>query len=125
MKFNKSTLYHQLLKTKHGKIALEPAEHDKDSEIEDEPSKAKATLQPPKALIQSPKAKVQPPKEAESPRAINPIDNSDDHLTPPPETTPPMLRRRGRTAANISIAMMIEQGQKTYHAALDAEGAEQ
>jgi hypothetical protein len=30
----------------------------------------------------------------------------------------------GRTAANVSTAMMIEQGPKTYHSALDAEDAE-
>jgi hypothetical protein len=37
VKFAESTLYHQLLKTKPAKIILEPAEQDKDSEIEDEP----------------------------------------------------------------------------------------
>jgi len=109
-----STLYHQLLKTKSTKFAFEPAEQDKDSEIEDEPPK------PPKAMIQSPKAKVQPPKATALPRAINPIDDSDDDLTPPPETPPPEIpppkpRRSGRTAANVSIAMMIEQGPKTIH----------
>jgi len=129
VKFDESTLYHQLLKTKPTKIAFEPAEQDKDSEIEE----------PPKVVIQSPKAKVQPPKAASLPRAlpraINPIDDSDDDLTPPPETPPPETppaetpppkpRRSGRTAANVSIAMMIEQGPKTYRAALDAEDAEQ
>jgi len=38
---------------------------------------------------------------------------------------PPKPRRSGRTAANISIAMMIEQGPKTYRAALDEEDAKQ
>jgi len=63
-----------------------------------------------KAMIQSPKAKVQPPKATELPRAINPIDDVDDDLTPPLETPPsetPTPRRSGRTAANVSIAMMI------------------
>ena len=131
VKFDESTLYHQPLKTKPAKFTLEPAERDKDSDLEDEPPKpAKATVQPPKAMIQSPKAMVQPPKVTALPRAINPIDDSDDDLTPPPETPPPETlppkpRRSGRTAANVSIAMMIEQGPKTYRAALDAEDAEQ
>jgi len=94
-------------------------------------------------MIQSPKAKVKPSKAAALPRAINPIDDLDDDLTqppetpppetPPPETTPretphpetPIPRTSGRTAANVSIAMMIEQGPKTYRAALNAEDAEQ
>jgi hypothetical protein len=125
VQFDESTLHHQLLKTKPPKIALEPAEQGNDSEIEE----------PPKVVIQSPKAKVQPPKAAALPCAINPIDDSDDDLTPPPETPPPVTppaetpapkpRSSGRTAANVSIAMMIEQGPKTYRAALDAEDAEQ
>jgi hypothetical protein len=52
VKFDESTLHHQLLKTTPPKIALEPAEQGNDSEIEE----------PPKVVIQSPKAKVQPPK---------------------------------------------------------------
>jgi len=108
VKSDESTLYHLLLKTKPTKIAFKPAEQDEDSEIEE----------PPKLVIQS-----------------HPIDDSDDDLTPPPETPPPETpppeipppkrRRSGRTAANVSIAMMIERGAKTYHAALDAEDAEQ
>jgi hypothetical protein len=118
--FHESTLYHQLLKTKPTKLAFEPAEQDKDSEIEE----------PLKVVIQFPKAKVQPPKATALPCALNPIDDSDDDLTSPPETPPPEIprpkpRRSGRTAANVSIAMMIEQGPKTYCAALDAEDAEQ
>jgi hypothetical protein len=122
VKFDESTLYHQLLKTKPTKFAFKPAEQDKDSEIEAEPPK------PPKAMIQ-------PPKATALPRAINPNDDSVDDLTlppdtpppatPPPEIPPPKPRRSGRTAANVSIAMMIEQGPKTYRAALDAEDAEQ
>jgi len=119
VKFDESTLYHQLLKTKPTKIAFKPAEQDKDSEIEE----------PPNVVIQSPKAKVQPPKATALPRAINPIDDSDDDLTPPPEIPPPEIpppkpRKSGRTAANVNIAMMIEQGPKTYLAALHAEDAE-
>jgi hypothetical protein len=97
-------------------------------EIEDEPPKPNAPAQPPKAMRQSPKAMIQPPKATALPCAINPIDDSDHDITPPPETPPPETprpRRSGRTAANISIAMMIEQGPKTYRAALDAEDAEQ
>jgi len=102
----------------------EPAEQDKDSQIEETP----------KVVMQSPKAKVQPSKAAALrralPRPINLIDDSDDDLTPPPETPPaetpaPKPRRSGRTADNVSIAMMIEQGPKTFRAALDAEYAEQ
>jgi len=75
VKFDESTLYHQLLKTKPTKIAFEPAEQDKDSEIEERH----------KVVIHSPKAKVQPPNAAPLPRglsrAIHPIDNSDDDVT--------------------------------------------
>jgi len=126
VKFVESTLYCQLIKTQPIDFALEPAEQDKDSEIEDEaPKPLKATVQSPKAMIQSQKAMVQPQKATALPRAINPIDNSDDDLTPPPETPPPKLRMTGRTAANIRIAMMIGQGPKTYCAALDAKDSEQ
>jgi hypothetical protein len=79
-------------------------------------------------MIQFRKAKVQPPKATALPRAINPIDDSDDDLTPPPETQPPETPkpiRSGRTAANVSLAMMIEHVPKTYRAALDPEDAEQ
>jgi hypothetical protein len=81
-------------------------------------------------MVQSLKPKVQPPKAAALPRVITPIDDSDDDFTPPPETRPaetppPKPRRSGRTAANVSIAMMIKQGPKTYRAALDADDAEQ
>jgi len=37
VKFDESTLYHLLLKTKSTKFAFERAEQHKDSEIEDEP----------------------------------------------------------------------------------------
>jgi len=114
--FDEYTLYHQLLKTKPAKITLESAQQDKDSECEDEP---------PKVTVQPPKAMVQPPKAAALPRAINPIDDLDYDPPPPPETPPPKPRRSGRTAANVSIAMMIEQGPKTYCTALDAEDAKQ
>jgi len=128
VKFDESTIYHQLLKTKPTKIAFEPAKQDKFSETEDKPpivQSLKATVQPPKAMIESPQAKVQPPKTTTLPCAINPIDIWDDDLTPPPETPPPKPRRSGRTTADVSIAMMIEQGPKTYRTALDAEDAEQ
>jgi len=124
VKFDESTRYHQLLKTKSTKFAFEPAEQHMDSEIEDQPP----VVQPPKAMIQPPKVQVQPPRPTASRHAIIPIDDSDDDLTPPPET-PPLAtlrpRRSRRTAANVSIAMMIEQGPKTYRATLDAEDAEQ
>jgi len=122
VKFDESTLHHQLLKTKPTKFTFEPAEQDKDSEIGEPPEQ-------PKAMIQSPKAVVQPRKAAALRSAINQIDDSNDDLTPPPqtpppETLPPTPTRSGRTAANVSIAMMIEQGSKTYCTALDAEDAE-
>jgi len=100
-------------------FAFEPAEQDKQSEIEDEAPNL------PNAMIQSPEAMVQPPKAAALPPVTNPIDHSDHDVTPPPETPPPKPRLSGRTAANISIAMMIDQGPKTDYAALDAEDAEQ
>jgi hypothetical protein len=62
------------------------------------------------------------------PQAINPIDDSDDDLAPPPETPPPetpKLRSSTRTAANIRITIIIEPGPKTYCAALNAEDPEQ
>jgi len=130
VKFEESTLYHQPLKTKPAKITLEPAEQDNHSDIEDKPPKPKAMVQPPNTMMYSPKPKVQPPKAVAWPRAINSIDGSDDDLTPPPETPPPEIlppkpRRSARNAANVSIAMMMEQGPKTCRAALDAEDAEQ
>jgi len=82
-------------------------------------------IQSPKAMFQSPKAMIQPPKATALPNAINPIDDLDDDVTPPPETPPPKPRRCGSTAANTSIAMMIKQGPNTYRAALNAEDAEQ
>ena len=124
VKFDESNLYHQLLKTKSTKVTLERAKQPKDSEIEDE----HRMVQQPKAMRQSPKAKVKPSKATALPSAINPIDDSDDDLTPPPVTPPPETprpRRRRRTGANLSIAMMIEQGPKIYRAALDAVDAEQ
>jgi hypothetical protein len=75
-------MYHQRLKTKSTKFAFEPAEQDKDSEIEDEPPK------PPKAMILSLNTKVLPPKATALPPGINPIEDSDDDLTPPPEIQP-------------------------------------
>jgi hypothetical protein len=68
---------------------------------------------------------VQHPNVAALPYAINPIDNSDDDLTPPLETPPPKPVRSGCTTPNVTVAIMIEQGPKTYRAALDAEDAEQ
>jgi len=132
VKFDDCTLYQQLLKIKPITFAFEQAEPDTYSEIEDEVHKLpNATPQPPKAMIQSPKAKIHPLKATALPRAINPIDDSDDDLTPPPETPhpetppaetpPPKPSRSGSNAAIVSIAMMIEQGTKTCRAALDAE----
>jgi hypothetical protein len=107
--------------TKSSKIAFEPAEQDKDSVIEDERLKA---------VIQSPKGKVPPQKASALHCAINPIDDLDDDLTPPPETPhpeipPPKPRRSGRTAVNVSIAMMTKQGPETYCQAVDEENVEQ
>jgi hypothetical protein len=73
-------------------------------------------------------AMVQTRKATAMPWAINPIEDSDDNLTPLPKSLPPeapKLRRSVRTAANISIAMIIEHGRKMYLAALNAEDAEQ
>jgi hypothetical protein len=68
---------------------------------------------------------VPPQKASAWPHAINAIDDSDDDLTQPPETRPPKPRRSGRTVANVSIGMMIQQGPKIYRAALDEEDTEQ
>jgi len=79
VKFDQSTMNPQLLKTKPTTITFEPAEQDKDSEIEE----------PPKVVMQSLKAKVQPLKATALTCAIHPIDDLDYALTPPPETPPP------------------------------------
>jgi hypothetical protein len=79
-------------------------------------------------MIPSPKTKVQAAKAPTVPCAINSIDDSDNDLTLPPETPAPDTpkpRRRGRTADNVSIGMMIKKGPNTYRAALDAEHSEQ
>jgi hypothetical protein len=91
-------------------------------------------------VILSQNANVQPPNATALPHGINPIDNSDSDLTPPPETPPPeipppetpppeipppQLRRSGSTAGNVNIAMVIEHRPKTYRAGLDAEDAAQ
>jgi hypothetical protein len=148
VKFDESTLYHQLLQTKPAKMTLEPSEQDKNSQIEGMPPEPpQTTVQPPNCVIhslqgmiqsrnamrESPKPMVYPPKAAALPPAITPIDNLHDDLTPPPQTLPreppspksppPNPGRSGRTAANISIAMMIKPGPKTYCTALNAEGA--
>jgi hypothetical protein len=127
-----ATIYHHLLKTKPAKIAFDPVEQDKNSEIGEERPMVqclKAAVQLPKAMIQSPKAKVQHPKSAALQCAIIPVDDSDDDLTRSPETPPsdmPPLKHRmsGRTAGNVSIAMIIEEGPRIYHASLDVENTE-
>lgn len=90
-------------------FTFEPAEQNKDWEIEDEPPKPRKFM-------------VQPSKAAAMPRAINPVIDSDDDLTPPGETPPsetppaeilpPKPRISGSTGANLSITMMIEKGPK-------------
>jgi hypothetical protein len=134
IKFDESTLYYQLLKfQQRTKVILEPAEpSDNHSWVE----------QPPEQVT------VQQKK-------TDPIDDYEDgDLTPPPETPEPseisgtpeptsrMIRelqsnlknsnpastsrtRKGASTANISIAMMIEPGPKTYKAAMEAEDSDQ
>jgi len=123
IEFDESIHYQQLLRSQSTKLMLEPA-----SELQ---SGAPAPqVEPPQQLL---KAK---------PRPINPIDDSDDDLSPPaaslePDRMPKDLQsdlkctapasssrtRSGRST--ISMAMMIERGPKTYHAALNSEDAEQ
>jgi len=87
---------------------------------------------------------VQPPQQRLKARPLpsNPIDDSDDDLSPPPDSLEPnrMLKelqsdvklivlasssrtRSGRST--ISMAMMIEPGPKTYRTALNSEDANQ
>jgi len=90
------TLYHQPLRAKPTKIALEQTEQEKDSEIEDEPP----MVEFPKPTVQPQNAVKQPPYAAAFPGAINPNDDLDDGPTPPPvappqEILPPKPRQRG------------------------------
>jgi hypothetical protein len=123
IKFDKSILYHQLLRSQPTKLMLQPA-----TELQScEPSPPD---EPPQQLL---KAK---------PRAINPIDDSDDDLSPPPDSPSPdrklkdsqsdlhsvALASSSRTRSGtspISMAIMLEPGPTTYHAALNSEDAEQ
>jgi hypothetical protein len=87
VKFVESTLYHQRIKTKSTSFAFEPAKQAKELEIEKPPKLRKA-------MIQCPKANVLPSKTAVFPRAIYPIYDSDNDVTPPQETPPPELPPR-------------------------------
>ena len=123
IKFDESILYHQLLRTQPTKLMLEPARELQSGE-------PISPVEPPQHLL---KAK---------PRPLNPIDDSDDDLSPPPDSQEPdrMLKdlqsdqkstalasssrtRSGRSS--ISMAMMIEPGPRTYRGALNSEDAEQ
>jgi len=122
VKFDEAILYHQLL-SQPTKLMLEPA-----SEL---PSGEPAPPgEPPQQLL---KAK---------PRPINPIDDSDDDLSPPPDspesdrmlkelesdlkmTAPATSSRTLSGRSTIIMAMMIEPGPKTYCAALNSENADQ
>jgi len=129
VKFDESTLYYQLLKSQRTEVILEPAEP---------PSNNQPWFE-------------QPPKKAMIKFKKDPIDDYEDgDLTPPPETpepeTPAPTSRRvrelqsnlndtnpastsqtrmGASTANISVAMMIEPGPKTYKAAMEAEDSDQ
>jgi len=123
IKFDKSILYHQLLRSQPTKLMLEPA-----SEL---PSGEPApSVDPPHPLSM---AKPQP---------INPIDNSDVNLSPPPDSPEPdgLLKKlesnlksmapassshTRRGWSTISMAMMIEPSPDTYRAALNSEDADQ
>jgi len=122
IEFAEAILYYQLL-SQPTKLMLEPA-----SEL---PSGEPAPpVGPPQQLL---KAK---------PRPINPFDDSDDDLSPPPDspepdrmlkelesdlkTTAPATSSRTQSGrSTIMTATMIKPGPKTYRAALNSENADQ
>jgi len=123
IKFDESILYHQQLRSQPMKLILEPA-----SEL---PSSQPAL--PVEPTQQRLKAKPQP---------INTIDDSDNDPSPPPDcsesdrilnelqsdlksTALASSSRTQSASSTISIAMMMEPGQKTYRAALNSEDADQ
>jgi len=123
IKFDKSILYHQLLRSQPTKLMLEPRSDLQSAE----------PAPPVEPHLQLLKVK---------PRPINPIDDSDDNLSPPPDSpepdrmfkdlqsdlksTAPASSSRTRSGrSTISLAMMIKPGPKTYRAALNPEDAEQ
>jgi hypothetical protein len=127
IKFDECNLYHQLLRTQSTKLMLEPA-----SEL---------TSSEPAPPIELPHEPAQQLSKAK-PRPINPIDDSDDDLSPLPETPEPdrilnelqsnlkstALASSSRTwsgRSTISMAMMIEPGPKTCRAGLNSEDAKQ
>jgi hypothetical protein len=137
VKFDKGTLYYQLLKTSNQpKIALEPGKNPRTDDLISNPIPSQVAQRP---VAQQPSQVAQKPKT----QAINPIDSDDESLSPPPETresTPaphtrgdgPASRTRsgGRgpsssSSAKVSIAMMIEPGPKNYRAALNADDSDQ
>jgi hypothetical protein len=108
--------------------------------------------QPTKLLLESarelpngePAPPVEPPHQLlqAKPRPINSIDDSDDHLSPPPDrmepdlmlnnlqsnqqSTAPASSSRTRSGrSTITMAMIIAPGPKTYGAALNSEDADQ
>ena len=115
IKFDESILYHQLLRTQPTKLMVEPASELTSSEPA---PPIELPHEPPQQLL---KAK---------PRPINPIDDSDDDLSPPPESpepdrilkelqsdlksTAPASSSRTRSGrSTISMAMMIQPGPQT------------
>jgi hypothetical protein len=120
--FDKSILYYQLL-SQPMKHTLKPA-----SEL---PSGAPAPpVEPPQQLLMA------------KSRAINPIDDSDDDLSPSPDrlepdgmfkelecnlnlTAPASSSRTQSGRSPISMAMMTERGPKTYIAALNSKDADE
>jgi hypothetical protein len=123
IKFDESILYQQLWRSPPTKLMHEPA-----CKL---PSAEPAPLvDPPRRLLEA------------TPRLINPIDDSRDDVSPPPDSpepdrmikefernlklTAPASSSRTRSGRRtISMAMMSERGPKAYCAALISEDADQ
>jgi hypothetical protein len=126
IKFDESILYYKL-RSKPTKLVLKPARELQSGEPA---PPVEPPHEPPQQLIQA------------KPQRIDPIDDTDDELSPPPDNpepdrllkdlqshvklTAPATSSRIRSGmSTMTVAMMIEPGPKTQRAALNSEDADQ